>query len=101
MKRNHKFWRVAWLSFALAIFLFGPVIALAGPAAVGAIVAASTAQRAANERAASSARASACYNISDADARAACLARAHRDPGRCYGVQRSDLRAQCLAEVRQ
>lgn len=45
--------------------------------------------------------ASACYNISDADARAACLARAHRDPGRCYSVQRSDLRAQCLAEVRQ
>lgn len=45
--------------------------------------------------------ASACYNISDADARAACLARAHRDPGRCYSVQRSELRAQCLAEVRQ
>lgn len=94
MKRNHKFWLVAWLSFALAIFLFCPVIALAGPAA-------STAQRAANERAASSARASACYNISDADARAACLARAHRDPGRCYSVQRADARAQCLAEVRQ
>lgn len=45
--------------------------------------------------------ASACYNISDADARAACLARAHRDPGRCYSVQRADARAQCLAEVRQ
>lgn len=79
MKRNHKFWRVAWLSFALAIFLFGPVIALAGQATT----------------------ASACYNISDADVRVACLARTHRDPGRCYSVQRSDLRAQCLAEVRQ
>lgn len=42
----------------------------------------------------------ACYNIQDADARAYCLARAHRDPGRCYSVQRSDLRSMCLAEVR-
>lgn len=46
-------------------------------------------------------QASACYNIGDADARAYCLARAHRDTGRCYNVQRPDLRAQCLAEVRR
>lgn len=45
--------------------------------------------------------ASACYNVQDADARSACLARAHRDPGRCYNVQRADLRALCLAEVRR
>lgn len=47
------------------------------------------------------AQAGACYNIQDADARAMCLARAHRDPGRCYSVQRPDLRAMCLAEARQ
>lgn len=45
--------------------------------------------------------ASACYNISDADARSYCLARAHREPGTCYTIQRADLRAQCLAEVRK
>lgn len=51
--------------------------------------------------AASPARTSACYSVQDADARAMCLARAHREPGRCYSIQRADLRAQCLAEVRQ
>ena len=45
--------------------------------------------------------ASACYNVQDADARAACLARVHRDPGRCYNIQRADLRAVCLSEVRR
>jgi hypothetical protein len=44
---------------------------------------------------------SACYTISDADARTACLARARRDASMCYSVQRSDLRALCLAEVRK
>lgn len=44
---------------------------------------------------------SACYNIQDADARAFCLARAHRNPSMCYSVQRADLRSMCLAEVRQ
>lgn len=44
---------------------------------------------------------SACYNINDADARAVCLARANRDPGRCYSVQRPDLRSVCLAEARR
>lgn len=43
----------------------------------------------------------ACYNIGDADARAYCLARAHRDPGRCYSIQRADLRSLCLAEARK
>lgn len=46
-------------------------------------------------------RASACYNVQDADAQAACLARVHRDPGRCYNVQRADVQALCLAEVRR
>jgi len=45
--------------------------------------------------------ASTCYTVADGDARAYCLARAHKDSGRCYSVQRSDLRAQCLAEVRK
>ena len=45
--------------------------------------------------------ASACYNVQDADARAACLARVHRDPGRCYNIQRADLRVVCLSEVRR
>lgn len=44
---------------------------------------------------------SACYNVSDADARAYCLARAHRQPSQCYNVQRADLRSQCLAEVQR
>lgn len=43
----------------------------------------------------------ACYSIQDSDARAYCLARAHREPAQCYSIQRADLRAQCLAEVRQ
>ena len=42
-----------------------------------------------------------CYSVGNADARAYCLARAHRDPGRCYNVQASDLRSICLAEVRR
>jgi len=46
-------------------------------------------------------QASGCYNIASADARAYCLARAHRDPGRCYSIQAADLRQFCLAWVRQ
>lgn len=45
--------------------------------------------------------AGACYAIANADARAFCLARAHRDPGRCYAIQAPDLRSACLAEVRR
>jgi hypothetical protein len=45
--------------------------------------------------------ASACYNIADADARAHCLARAHRQPGQCYSIQNPAMRSMCLAEVRQ
>lgn len=44
--------------------------------------------------------ASACYSISDADARSACLAKVHKDPGRCYAVQAADKRAICIAEVK-
>ena len=50
---------------------------------------------------AGSSAASACYNVQDADARAYCLARVHRDPGRCYNVQRADLRSACQAEAHQ
>ena len=42
-----------------------------------------------------------CYTVADADARAYCLAKAHRDPGRCYAIQGSGLRSLCLAEVRE
>ena len=47
------------------------------------------------------ASASACYNISDSDARSYCLARAHREPGQCYNIKRADLRSMCLAEVQR
>lgn len=43
--------------------------------------------------------AGACYSISDADSRAACLARAHGDRSRCYAVQDAEKRAVCMAEV--
>jgi hypothetical protein len=72
MRQRHLFIVLAALIPALAV--------LAGPA------------RAAD--------AAACYAIGDADSRAACLAKARRDPGMCYAVQRADLRAQCLAETR-
>lgn len=42
-----------------------------------------------------------CYAITDADARAYCLAKARRDSGACYTIQSSALRSQCLAEVRR
>lgn len=45
--------------------------------------------------------ASACYGVGSPDARAYCLAMAHRDPGRCYNIQSGGLRAVCLAEVRR
>ena len=77
-----------------------PAGALVFPSTAAAIVAASNAQRAANERAAA-ARPSACYNVSDNDARTMCLARAHREPGQCYSIRRDDLRQQCLAEVQR
>jgi len=48
---------------------------------------------------ASAADAGTCYVIHDADARAFCLARAHRDVGVCYSIQEPALRAQCRAEV--
>lgn len=65
---------IAFLSFALFVFLLGPIIAFAG-------------------------NASACYNVADPDARAYCLARAKSEPAQCYSIQRADLRSQCLAEV--
>jgi len=74
---SNKFRRIAiaaLLLFALAVTLFGPVLAIAADAG-------------------------ACYNISDGDARSYCLARAHRQPDICYTIQRPDMRAQCLAEV--
>jgi hypothetical protein len=46
-------------------------------------------------------RASACYSISDADARAACLARVYSSPSQCYSVRDADKRAECLAETRK
>ncbi|WP_428828026.1 hypothetical protein ACLIKD_08880 [Azonexus sp. IMCC34842] len=47
-----------------------------------------------------SAAASACYSVSDADSRAACLAKVYKDPSRCYSVQSPEKRALCLAEVK-
>ena len=44
--------------------------------------------------------AAACYAITDADARAYCLAKARKDSGMCYAIRSSGLRSQCLAEVR-
>lgn len=44
---------------------------------------------------------SACYNITDSDARSYCIARARGDVGQCYNIQRADLRSMCLAEVRK
>lgn len=79
MNKKPKPWRIVWLSFALLVFLLGPIIALAAPAATT----------------------SACYNIQDQDARTYCLARAHNQPAQCYSIQRADMRAQCLAEVRK
>lgn len=64
------------LVFALAVSLFGPIIAMAADSG-------------------------ACYSIGDADARAYCLARAHREPSQCYSIQRHDMRSMCLAEVRR
>ena len=45
--------------------------------------------------------ASACYNITDADARTYCLARAHRQPGQCSSIQNPAMRSMCLSEVRK
>jgi len=44
--------------------------------------------------------ASSCYNISDADKRAACLAKAHSDSGRCYAIKDQSARAECQAQTR-
>ena len=48
---------------------------------------------------AAAADAGTCYVIHDADARAFCLARAHRNVGMCYSIQEPALRSQCRAEV--
>lgn len=50
--------------------------------------------------AANAADAGSCYSIASPDARAWCLAKAHKDPGRCYSIQDSAMRSTCLAEVR-
>lgn len=44
---------------------------------------------------------SACYNITDSDARGFCIARVRRDVSQCYNIQRGGLRSMCLAEVRR
>lgn len=44
---------------------------------------------------------SACYTITDPDARAYCRARIQKDPSTCYAIQDSAKRAVCLAEVRR
>ncbi len=43
--------------------------------------------------------ASSCYNIADQDRRTACLARAHKDPGRCYAIRDPQVKAECRAET--
>lgn len=48
---------------------------------------------------AQAADASACYSISDADARLFCLAKTRNEPSTCYSIVKPDLRAMCLAEV--
>lgn len=45
--------------------------------------------------------ASACYSVTDADARAYCMARAHQDASRCYSIQHQSVRAMCISEVRK
>jgi hypothetical protein len=45
-------------------------------------------------------KAGSCYTLAG-DARTACLARVHKDPGRCYGVMDAAKRALCLSEVRK
>jgi len=74
--QTHRRLMIAFLSFALFVFLFGPIIAFAGDSG-------------------------ACYNVQDADARTYCLARAKSEPAQCYNIQRADLRSMCLAEVRR
>lgn len=49
--------------------------------------------------AATAADSSACYSISNADARAYCIAKARNQSSACYSIQSSDARSQCLAEV--
>lgn len=51
--------------------------------------------------ASSAGQASACYSITDADARSYCIAKARGESSQCYTIQRADLRSQCLAEVRK
>ena len=46
-------------------------------------------------------QAGACYTIHNADARAYCLAKAHRSPSYCSSIQNADLRAECRATVQQ
>lgn len=42
-----------------------------------------------------------CYTVADGDARAYCLAKAHKQPSYCYSIQAASMRSQCLAEVRK
>lgn len=44
--------------------------------------------------------ASACYLVTDSDARAFCRAKVNKEPGTCYVIKKPDMRAQCLAETR-
>lgn len=78
MKQKYRrFFVCSLLLFALAVCLFGPVVAFAGQDA------------------------GACYSIQDADARSYCIARARGESSQCYTIQRPDLRSQCLAEVQR
>jgi hypothetical protein len=45
-------------------------------------------------------KAGACYTLAG-DARTACLAKAHNDPGMCYALMDPAKRALCLSEVRK
>lgn len=72
-KTRHHLYAVL-MAFALAVCLFGPMLAFAGDAV-------------------------ACYNINDADARSACLAKARRDVAYCYNVKSASMRAWCMTEA--
>lgn len=45
--------------------------------------------------------AGACYNISDADARAYCIARERHDASYCYNIQSASMRSTCMGEVKR
>lgn len=82
----------ALITYTAALMLT-PQFAVAAPGAIIVMTVPATIKPASD--------ASACYNISDADARTYCLAQARGESSQCYSIQRPDLRSQCLAEVRK